>query len=396
MLSGYVQDDYKTQRNLTLNLGLRYDIEFIRNTPGYDAPADKNNFDPRFGLAWDVAGDHRWVFRGGVGRFTQQQLMFTIVRGGLFGPDGVVSLSLPPSDPNFPKFPNILPNFPPGAVLPARNIQEISNDLQNEYSIQATAGVQHSLGPRTVVSVDYTKVNGWKQGFLDVNAPASNQPGNIRTQAQADATRPITPVPNGFRQIAVLGNDGRSWYDSVRFAVEHRGRRVNLMANYTYANSQDMLNHWTVPEDSTNPLLDKGPSTADLRHNFVGSAAWSAPFANMVLRDWNVSGVVTARSGLPYNITYGDDRNGTGQGDARPGGRNTGRTGPYRTLDFSLTRVIPLQGKTHFEIRAMSFNLLNNQNYTSYIGQLSAGARFGQPTSGYPGRQFQFDLAYRF
>ena len=117
------------------------------------------------------------------------------------------------------------------------------------------------------------------------------------------------------------------------------------MANYTYANSEDMLNHWTVPEDSTDPTLDKGPSTADIRHNFVGSAAWTIPFENVVLRDWNVSGVVTARSGLPYNITTGDDRNGTGQGDARPGGRNTGRTGPYRTLDFSLTRVIPLRGK---------------------------------------------------
>jgi hypothetical protein len=293
-------------------------------------------------------------------------------------------------------FPNVLPAFPPGAVLPPRNIQEISNDLENEHSIQATAGLQHSLGLKTVVSVDYTKVNGWKQGFLDINHPTSNPAGNVRTIAQADATRPVTPAPNGFRQIAVLGNWGRSWYDGVRFSIDHRAGRLNMMANYSYANSQDMLNHWSVPPDSTDAYLDKGPSTADIRHNFVASVAYSMPFQDVVLRNWNMSGVITAHSGLPFNITYGNDANGTGQGDARPDGRNSGRQGSYKTLDFALTRVLRLSGKNNFEIRGMAFNILSNQNYTSYIGQLSAGARFGKPTSGYPGRQFQFDFAYRF
>src|SRR5438874_1158348 len=80
--------------------------------------------------------DLRWSVRGGAGRFTQQNPIFTIVKGAVLGRNGIVTLALPPSDPAFPVFPNALPAFPPGAVLPARNIQEISPDLENEFALR--------------------------------------------------------------------------------------------------------------------------------------------------------------------------------------------------------------------------------------------------------------------
>jgi outer membrane receptor protein involved in Fe transport len=392
---GYVQDDWHAARHLTLNLGLRYMVELIRDTLGYNAPADKRNFDPRIGMSWDVAGNQKWVVRAGAGRFTQQQLTYTFIRGGLFGPQGVVSLSLSPTSPGFPVFPNVLPAFPAGAVLPARNVEFMSNDLRNEYAWQGTAGVQHELGPQTVVAIDYAYVWAMKHGYLDMNAPAPNPPGNIRSIAQADLTRPILPVPGGFRNMAYLTNQGRVWYHGTHVSIQHRMRQFTFMANYTYATSTDMLNHWSVPPDSTNPLLDKGPSTGDIRHNFVSSATWSAPFKNVVFKGWDLSAIIQMRSGLPYNITYGDDRNGTGQGDARPGGRMTGRQDSYSDVDFSVTRVIPVTARTRFELRAMSFNLLNTMNYTSYVGTLSS-LSFGKPTSGMPGRQFQLEMTFRF
>jgi hypothetical protein len=395
MLSGYVQDSWRAARSLSLNLGVRYDLELIRDAPGYDAPADNDNVDPRIGLAWDVKGNQRWVLRGGVGRFTQQQLPFTFVRGGLNGPNGVVALSLSPSDPNFPVFPNSLPAFPLGAILPARNVELMATDLENEFTWQNTAGLQRQFGEGTTFTVDYSHVWGQRQGFLDTNAPTANVPGSVRTIAQADATRPRLPRPNGFREILVLGNQGRLWYNGVRVALEHRTGRLTFLTNYTWAKSENMLNHFTPPEDSTAFALDKGPANTDVRHNFVTSATWSGSATNPILKDWNVSAIVQARSGLPYNITYGDDRNGTGQSDARPGRRNSGRQDGYENVDFSLTRVVPVSGRTHLEVRAMAFNLMNSKNYTGFVGQLSS-PRSGQPTSGTPGRQFQFEVTVKY
>ena len=88
-----------------------------------------------------------------------------------------------------------LPAFPPGAVLPARNIQEISPDLENEFAWQESLGVQRQLGSRTSASVDFNVNRSHKHGFLDTNYPTPiskdviNAAGGqiVRTTAQADA-----------------------------------------------------------------------------------------------------------------------------------------------------------------------------------------------------------------
>ena len=126
VLTSFLQDDWRVANNLTLNLGLRYDIEWIKNVPDYPAPADKDNVDPRLGFAWDPTGDQRWAIRGGTGWFTQQHPIFTIVKGGVGGRNGLVPLNLTPTNPLFPTFPNAIPSLPPDTVLPIRSIQEIS------------------------------------------------------------------------------------------------------------------------------------------------------------------------------------------------------------------------------------------------------------------------------
>jgi hypothetical protein len=400
MAGGFLQDDWHVRKGLTLNLGLRYSVEKIMNTPGYDAPTDMNEWDPRLGFAWDPTGSGKWALRGGAGRFTQTQLMYTIVQGGLLGPDGLVTLVLPYGSPGSPTYPNVLPAIQPGTALPPRNIDEISNDLKPEYAYQATAGFQRMLGARSAVSVDVTWTRGYHQAYLDVNAPATNPPGNIRTIAEADATRPITPTVDGFRQIAELGNWGRSWYKGVQFAYNNRGEVLNWTVNYTLSKSEDMLNHWNVPEDSNNPLGDKGPTGTDQRHNVVGYATWALPGKSPIIHGWRLSAVGQAHSGQPYNITYGDDRNGTGNADARPGGRNTGRGAAYKNVDFTLARAFRL-GKPQLELRLDMFNAFNFTNYVAggYIGTLNS-PNFGQPTGGefgvFPGRQFQFGGTVRF
>ena len=422
VIATFLQDDWRVRNNLTLNLGLRYDVEFIKNIPDWPAGTDANNLDPRVGFAWDPRGDQKWAVRGGFGRFTQQHPIFTIVKGGVGGRNGQVTVLLTPTDPLFPVFPNPLPAFPPGAVLPPRSIQEISPDLENEHAWTASFGVQRQIGTRTAIQVDANINRGIKHGFLDMNQPTpipkdvlnailgANPSANIRTQAQADATRPITPGPNGFRHMDVLTNEGRFWYEGVRIAMQHRTVPLQITASYTASRSEDRLNHWFSPEDSSDPELDRGPTGASTPHNLVTSATWNIPGSGVVFSGWRLSTVTHSQSGTPYTIRYAGDPTGKGLGlnaacnsrgcqDVRPGERNTARGMFMNWADLSIARTFAV-GEDRIEFRADMFNAFNNQNLLSggYIG-LVGNPRFGQHTGGssvLPGRQFQFAGTYRF
>jgi len=415
VFSSFAQDDWRISNTFTLNYGLRYDVEVVDDIPDWPAPVDKNNLDPRVGFNWDPLGDQKWSVHGGVGRFTQQNPIFTIVKGAVLGRNGIVTLALPPSDPAFPTYPNPLPGFPPGAVLPARNIQEISPDLENEFAWQYSLGAQRRLGAHTSASVDLNVNRSHKHGFLDTNYPTPlskaeiNAGGGrvIRTSAQADLTRPIRPGPNGFRRIELLTNEGRTWYEGVRFGLQHRTNPLLVSLSYTFSDAEDRLNHWEIPEDSSNPELDHADSASNTPHNFVASATWSIPGRGAVLEGWRVSSVVHAQSGNPYTIRYAQDLTGTTQvfctaqrtcNVTTPEGRNTVRSASVRFADLTLTRTFTFSGKNRIEVRADVFNLFNNENFTAdgYIG-IIGNVNFRKPTSGaYPGRQFQFGGIYRF
>lgn len=416
VIAGFLQDDWRVHDRLTFNLGLRYDVEIVKDIPDWPAGTDKNNIDPRVGFAWDPKGDQKWSVRGGFGRFTQQYAIFTIVKGGVGGRNGQVTLSLTPADPLFPTFPNTLPAFPPGAVLPPRDIQEISPDLENEHAWTASLGFQRQLGSRTSLAVDANLNRGVKHGFLDMNQAqpiakdvliAANG-ANIRTQAQADLTRPIRPVPNGFRRMDLLTNEGRSWYQGVRIAVHHRTTPLMLTASYTASKAEDRLNHWFSPENSSNPELDRGPTGASTPHNLVTSITWNVPGSGPVLSGWRLSGVTHSQSGSPYTIRYAGDPTGGGltggcsnRGcqSSRPGDRNTERGKFINYADVTLARTFAL-GPDKIEIRVDMFNAFNAQNLLAagYIA-LVGNPRFGQHSGGasvFPGRQFQLATTYRF
>jgi hypothetical protein len=422
VVATFLQDDWRVRDNLTLNLGMRYDVEIIKDIPDWPAGTDANNFDPRVGFAWDIKGDQKWALRGGFGRFTQQHPIFTIVKGGVGGRNGQVTITLTPADALFPTFPNALPAFPAGAVLPARSIQEISPDLENEHSWNASIGLQRQIGARTSVSVDANINRGVKHGWLDINQPppipkdqlnaalAANPNAVIRTLAQADALRPSPAVPNGFRHIDILTNEGRFWYEGVRFMLQHRTTPLQFTASYTASSAEDRLNHWFSPENSADPELDRGPTGASTPHNLVTSAMWNIPGTGPLLSGWRVSLVTHHQSGSPYSIIYAGDPTGAGAGlnaacnsrgcqNPRPGDRNTERGMFMNWGDVSLARLFRV-GEDQFEFRADVFNVLNNQNLLAggYFNQVGH-PRFGEHSGGsnvLPGRQFQFAGTYRF
>jgi hypothetical protein len=387
----FVQEDLKVRSDMTLNLGVRYDVEHIGNLENFTASTDTNNVQPRVGVAWHP--EDRMVVRGGVGLYTQQHLLYYINRVQLEGPEGTVAVALAPDSPFFPQFPNALPVRPPGAAYPPRDIQVLARDFRNPYSIQSTIGIERRIGALTLAA-DYVYLNGRDlMSLVDSNAPAPLQKPAVRTVAQADATRPLLPLPGLFRNIVTLGNQGRSWYRALQVKAERSAGRLQTLVSYTLGHAEDMLNY-QLPEDSRNLDAEKGRSNADIRHNVTVGATWAVPGTGHLLRDWSLSGIGVFRSNRPYTIVWGDDRNGTTQNDARPGGRNTGKTDGYQNVDLALTRRFTMGTKV-FEARVEAFNVLNTVNYDEYVGALLSPF-YARPVSAFPKRRMQLAGTVRF
>jgi outer membrane receptor protein involved in Fe transport len=390
---GFVQDDWTIAPTLTLNLGLRYDIERVYHLRNYAVPVDKNNVQPRLGAAWDPGGRGWVIVRGGVGVYTQQQLLYYINRVQLEGPDGTVTLSLSPDSPLFPGYPNVLTALTPGAVLPPRDIQVVDATFTNPYSLQATAGIERTLFG-VVIAADYVYLHGRDlMSLIDANAPASNVKPAQRSVAQADATRPLGALPNGYRKIITLGNLGESWYHALQIKARRSTGRLQTIVSYTLSDAED-LDNYLLPEDSRNLPAERARAATDIRHNLAAALTWDVPGAGPYLGGWSISGIGTFRSNRPYTIIWGDDRNGTTQNDARPNGRNTGQTDAFRSVDVALVRRFHLGSKV-IEARAEAFNAFNTTNFDEYVGALLSPL-FAQPVLAFPKQRVQLAAIVRF
>ena len=180
VLASFVQDDWRVRNNLTLNLGLRYDVEIIKDIPDWPAPTDKNNLDPRVGFAWDPKGDQKWAIRGGFGRFTQQHAIFTIVKGGVGGRNGLVTVSLDADRSAVPDLPERAAGVPAGSGAAAARHPGDLADLENEHAWTGSLGVQRQLGPRTSVAVD-ANINRGSQARLP-----RHEPGGADSEGRAE------------------------------------------------------------------------------------------------------------------------------------------------------------------------------------------------------------------
>jgi hypothetical protein len=389
---GFLQDDWRVGP-VTLNAGVRYDIERVTNVRNFDVPSDKNNVQPRLGVAWDPFNDGKTLVRGGVGLYTQQHLLYYINRVQLEGTDGAVTVSLTPDSPLFPRYPNVLTGFPTNAPLPPRDIQQVDPAFRHPYSVQATAGIERMFHHFTL-SADYVFLDGRDlMSLVDANAPASIVKPAQRTVAQADATRPIPALPGQYRNIVILGNEGRSWYRALQVKVDRSVGRLQVMASYTLANAEDMANY-QLPEDSRNLAAEKARANTDIRHNVTAGVTWQVPFEGKLLSAWTLAMLGTFHGNRPYTVTWGDDRNGTTQNDARPGGRNTAVTDGYQNVDVSLSRRFATRGPS-IEGRVEVFNFFNTTNDDEYVGALLSPV-FGQPITAFPKRRVQLAAVVRF
>jgi hypothetical protein len=427
LLTGFVQDKFRVNDDLTLDLGLRYDRQTFSDST--------KDFAPRVGFGWHPRGDTKTAVRGGYGIYYTELRANNDASFALGGPTGVFTYTATPGQTGFPTCltctPVVYDANAAQSTLPARNITirpgmasyyaqffdismlpgYASATFDNPMSQVASVGVERQLGPRTFVSIDYVKQH-WTglDRTVDLNAPSlfvRTAAGQVRTAAAADATRPITPVNGGYRQINVIENLGVADYDGLQTTLRWQGTRAFVSLSYTLSkatNTTEPDGNAAGPNDY-NQLgeQERGPSILDQRHRAVITVSYRFP------RDITAGLVSQLASARPFNALTGVDNNGDGVNNDRPviNGQVVSRyafrgTPTYDTALFAEGRVRVAPGTV--TLRVEGFNVFNRANVLGRNGTYGNTdtplSTFGQASPGLanidPGRMVQFLVRFGF
>jgi hypothetical protein len=427
--NAYVQDDWQIHPRLTLNLGLRYELNTVPVEVNgliaeqYRFNGDHNNFAPRVGFAWRTDRDGKAVVRGGYGIY-YNVLELSFIGLTRFNPP-LIRNAVAAS----PQFPNLLANataaIPGGLVIPDKN-------SRLPYSQHFNLTVERQLfTPRTVLSIGYIGTTGLKLPLDSLINGGDGLPQSSRPD-------PAVGV------VSLLQTAGISSYHALQTSLSWQRPGFWLRAGYTFSKFLDEISDFPTTNqqidrgllalDQHNRRLNRGHSDLDVPH--VGSLgySWDLPFSGKrrFVGGWQLNGILMARSGRPYTLYSGTDNligsnnnrilNVPGAllhqgGNSRqpvllsPGfskqqltpptgtlgtiGRNTERGNAFVTLNASLCKTFALTERWRLQFRAESFNALNRTNYDLPDGLLTSRT-FGQSISAFDPRQHQLALRLSF
>jgi outer membrane receptor for ferrienterochelin and colicin len=380
LMSAYVQDEWKPNNKLTVNGGLRYELQ--RNPEPTKNPAfpqtgkipdDTNNFAPRVGLAYDLSGNGKSVLRGGVGRFFNTTPSLLIANALLTNGVTVTRVNVRRAangtlPAGFPTFPNRIPNL--GSLPAVRpDLFVVQPDFQNPETWRTSIGYERELFPNFSGSVDlvYAKGKHFERRW-DINLrPATARTADGRPLYTSSA-RPFT----NFNRIIQFTSDAETDYRAAILSFQRRfTTRWQFTANYTYANAKDHDTNERNVSSSGNVPMDMfdidsawGPSDYDVRHNVVLSGT--------VLLPWDIrfSTIGNWRSGRPWTALDARDLNGDAMFVDRPVingqivGRNSFRQPNYKNLDLRISKQFHLLGHS-LEFLAEGFNITDEANRTT-------------------------------
>jgi len=384
LISGFAQADLRPSSRVTINLGLRYDLDTEGNNPDFTSPLqpeargrDTNNWQPRAGISWDLAGNGRHVVRGGVGLFTGrfllvpahvelQQNSFTgrIVQQRLNGAlVGLPAFTLNPANPTTTGLPL------------ARSASKIDDDLKSPQAVQATAGYTFKLGD-TGLFADFEGI--YVEGDDEIIIRDLNWSGNGGTGCNVLSS---LCRPNATRsQINAYTNEGRSEYKAFVASLNGtiRGGHV-VTASFTVADKKNINDDFSpaltdYPNDPADIEAEWGRSRGDERYRFVASAVFRLPWRV------TVAPIFDYGSGQPWNRRRGYDYNGDGQnGDRLPGVARFSEDGPsFSTFNLRVTYGLPLGERAKVDLIAEAFNLFNRDNFD--VNSLQNGEFLSGPT----------------
>lgn len=442
-MSWYFQDDWRVNTRLTLNVGLRYEIQtsgfekFDRkgsfdstrgvqvlggknplpadaaalmtrfpglgvkdtNAPRNGFDTDYNDFAPRAGFAYDVAGDGKTVVRGGTGVFYVPIILnkthaFKRAFPWVLGETAVANTD--PRNPNL----SLSDPFPAGLISGSISAAAIAKDYRQSYMMQWNLNVQREIGSATVVEVGYagSKGNALVRG-RNVNQAVLG-PGNVTNRR---------PFPR-FGNINMGENSANSNYHSFQLRFDRRLRGgFSALSSYTWSRSIDDnsgsggLGESGSAQNNYNLADERGASVFDRTHRGTVGYLWELPFARdmsgaarVLLSGWQTNGIFTVSTGQPVTPSLQGDRSLTLNGQDRPNvigntkldnpapsawwnktafevpalgsygnaGRNSLRGPGLINMDFALFKNFAFGENTElFQFRAEIFNLTNHPQF---------------------------------
>ncbi len=469
LIAFYIEDEWQLSPTFTATLGVRWDYDTLTERGGTGGDAD--NIAPRLALNWQP--DARSSVRFGAGIFTGK-LSYAVISDALqrnttsagfltqlaqLQSAGLIPAGADLGDITFEGNLAVSPGCATVAACPTpQEVQALRDTAtlnearilnpdgyDNPWSLQLSGGYQYQAAETLTLSIDalYSRSHNLVR-LRDLNAPAPFSPelanltdtniallrdqsdnatrfalaqslGLVRSQADADASRPVALLPGGARQITVSETEGEAEYlalilqankargdDDYGFQINYtlsRLRNDTDDINFRAANANDFSTEW-------------GPSANDRRH-VISAVGYVYPVDALTV---TVAGLF--QSGQPVNLVpdagiFGtQDLNGdgasfgenfVGNSDRFPGARRNSARLPWSaTLDLGLRYALPVPGG-RVEASADVFNLLNANNESGFANaattsnqvQFGGGAPFVQRNAA-PPRQFQFGLAYKF
>jgi hypothetical protein len=392
----FAQDEWRVTDNLTLNVGIRYDVDgsltalnpLVRVDTGlHTINKDLNNVAPRLGVSWTpFHDDKRTVMRGGAGLFYDQNhnnvattvLLNNILVGRIVSVNANSSL-LNPFWPDIAGAKRLL-----AEALARNEIPDLSafdsvagstNDVDQKLQIPGTrqfgAGIEHEFGRWLHASADFVDVHGFD---LYVIRNVNLNPSSFQR---------LNP---SYSSINAFGNGGWNDYKALQVQVNvipSAGRLLKVA--YTLAANHNNTNTTLSAGAATNPFdfaEDEGPADNDVRHTLAVNGSAAFPLGTQL------SGILTYRSALPYSATANAPRPDGKPFAFRPEPRNARRGDGALSLDLRLAKTMKVGTRLAASAFLEVFNVTNQLNYGNYIGTVTS-ALFGQPTTAGPKRRVQ-------
>lgn len=448
------QDTYQLRNNITLDYGLRYDLETVPHDARYETQTfdtrintlahpggsyfhiNAGDFQPRFGISWQPMD--KMVVRGGFGMFYQA---YPVGFGAYNVPLNNISGNFSLNSTTAPGLSYPYTPYLSDSVAGAPTVYGFPRHKPDIYSNQWNVSMAYQIAPNTGVEIAYVGnhgVNLWRE--MDINY-ANNMTGLRPNQA--------------FSDIYLETNTGFSSYDGLQLSIIRRvSQGLHIEGAYTYGHAiddvQDQGLFASEPQDNNNIKAERGNGSGDIRNNFSFNLMYDLPMGNgysflqgspkfisALVSGWQVDALGIIHSGIADNIYLGTNTYGNGDyTNQRPNfvpgaahyvhGRSwrqyfnpdawstpaeytfgdsprNGVYGPgFAQVDSALVKQTPLAEGKSLEFRAEFFNMFNHPNFgqpDSTYGDSTFGqiySTFGKTIGLGTERQIEFALKFHY
>jgi Carboxypeptidase regulatory-like domain len=289
-LALFFADTWKVRPNLTIDLGLRYEVQ--------NNIHDRGDFAPRVAVAWSpMRSQQKLVLRGGFGVFYDRFALANTVTSLRY--NGITQQQYVINNPDF------YPIVPPASSLASSQsgqvIQQTAPSLRSPYLMQTLVSVERQLPFHTVVAVSYSNTHGLHQlRSQDINAPLPSSG--------------VYPLGNSNPVFQVESSGLYNQNQFITNVTSQVNKNISLFGSYTFGRAMSNTDSVTTfPANPYSMVGEYSPAATDVR-NFE-------TFGGTIQSKWKTtfSPLLTVTSGTPFNITVGRDLYGTTLFNGRPG-----------------------------------------------------------------------------